>query len=130
MQGLTNLKIVSLDAVMILEQAIKDESLDRILLYFPDPWPKTKHHKRRIVQSNFVDLVAQKLKSGGAFHLATDWQAYADHMLAVMEACPRYENAFGKGNFAPQQYQRPLTKFENRGLRLGHGIWDLVYLKR
>ncbi len=128
--GLTNLKLLSLDAVVVLEQAIVDQSLDSVLLYFPDPWPKTKHHKRRIVQSSFAELVAQKLKPQGTFQLATDWQPYAEHMLSVLEACPLLVNAFGQGSFAPQQYQRPLTKFENRGLKLGHNIWDLVYLRR
>ncbi|MGD9591424.1 MAG: tRNA (guanosine(46)-N7)-methyltransferase TrmB [Candidatus Berkiella sp.] len=128
--GLTNLKILSKDAVVVLQHAILDGSLDSILLYFPDPWPKTKHHKRRIVQSTFVNLVAQKLKPNGTFQLATDWQPYADHMLAILEPCPHFENAFGQGKFAPKQYQRPFTKFEARGLKLGHDIWDLVYQKR
>ncbi len=129
LHGLKNLKIFAEDAISVLENSIPDASLDRVLLYFPDPWPKTKHHKRRIVQSNFVHLVAQKLKPKGCFHLATDWQDYADHMLAVLEACPVFENAFGKGNVAPTQYMRPNTKFEMRGKKLGHGIWDLVYTK-
>ena len=126
---LTNLKIFQEDAILVLENVIPDASLDKVLLYFPDPWPKTKHHKRRIVQSNFVNLVAQKLKQKGNFHLATDWQEYADHMLAILEDCPAYENAFGKANFAPTQYMRPVTKFETRGKKLGHGIWDLVFTR-
>ncbi|MBS0286580.1 MAG: tRNA (guanosine(46)-N7)-methyltransferase TrmB [Proteobacteria bacterium] len=128
--GLTNLKLYAEDALSVLEEAIPDGSLDKVLLYFPDPWPKKKHHKRRIVQSNFVNLVAQKLKPGGVFHMATDWQAYADHMLAILEACPALRNTFGKSTFAPSQYLRPLTKFEARGQKLGHDIWDLVYERR
>ncbi len=126
-QGLTNLKLFSEDAILVLTQSVPDQSLDKVLLFFPDPWPKTKHHKRRIVQRDFVELVAQKLKAGGTFHLATDWQPYADHMLTILESCTVVENCFGKGNFAPQQFQRPQTKFEARGLKLGHVIWDLVY---
>ncbi len=124
---LTNLKVFASDAVEVLVKSVKDNSLDKVLLLFPDPWPKKKHHKRRIVQSEFVQLVADKLKPNGFFHLATDWQPYADHMLAVLDSCPAFANAFGKGNFAPPGYERSLTKFEQRGQRLGHAICDLVF---
>ncbi len=124
---LTNLKIFAEDAIGVLEGCIADNSLDKVCLFFPDPWPKTKHHKRRIVQNNFISLVAQKLKIGGQFHMATDWKDYADHMLAVLEKSSAFTNQFGPGQCAPNQYERPPTKFEMRGQKLGHEIWDLVY---
>ncbi len=124
---LTNLKIFAEDAIGVLEGCIANHSLDKVCLFFPDPWPKTKHHKRRIVQNSFVSLVAQKLKVGGQFHMATDWKDYADHMLAVLEKSPAFANQFGPGQVAPSQFERPSTKFEMRGQKLGHQIWDLVY---
>lgn len=126
--GLTNLKIFATDALTVLAQ-IPTASLDKVLLLFPDPWPKKRHHKRRIVQAAFAALIAEKLKPGGIFHLATDWQPYADHMLAVLEACPLLVNVLGKGQFAPEPRDRVTTKFEKRGLKLGHHIWDLLYAK-
>ena len=102
--------------------------LDAVLLYFPDPWPKKRHHKRRIVQPAFVELVARKLKPGGRFRLATDWQNYAEQMLEVAGACVALENEYGAG-YAPRPDSRPLTRFENRGQRLGHGVWDLSFRK-
>lgn len=125
-QGLTNLKIFSEDAVEVLK-AIHPASLDRVLLFFADPWPKKKHHKRRIVQAAFVETVAQKLKIQGQFRLATDWQDYADHMLAVLDKSPTLRNCFGEGQYAPSPFERPMTKFELRGQKLGHVIRDLVY---
>jgi tRNA (guanine-N7-)-methyltransferase len=98
-----------------------------VLLYFPDPWPKTRHHKRRIVQPAFVRLVRSKLEPGGRFELATDWEAYAEHMLEVLEATPGLANVAGPGRFSPRPEHRPRTKFEARGERLGHRVWDLVY---
>src|SRR5690606_25720527 len=106
---------------------LPDASLDRVMLYFPDPWQKKRHHKRRIVQPAFVQLVARKLRPGGEFHLATDWENYAEHMLETLEQAPVFENAAGKGTFSPRPAGRPLTRFEQRGQRLGHGVWDLVY---
>ncbi|MBI2790662.1 MAG: tRNA (guanosine(46)-N7)-methyltransferase TrmB [Gammaproteobacteria bacterium] len=126
---LTNLKIFAFDAVQVLDWCIPDESIDKVLLLFPDPWPKKKHHKRRILQPSFATKIAQKLKKGGQFHLATDWQDYADQMLAVLDALPDFENFFGKGHFAPSTFERILTKFEKRGQKLGHQIWDLVYTR-
>jgi tRNA (guanine-N7-)-methyltransferase len=126
--GLTNLRIACRDAVEVLEQQIGDATLDTVLLYFPDPWPKKRHHKRRIVQPAFVDLVARKLKTGGRFRLATDWQNYAEQMLEVAGSCAALENEYDAG-YAPRPDSRPLTRFENRGQRLGHGVWDLSFRK-
>jgi len=127
--GLTNVRAACRDAIEVLERRVPDASLDEVLLYFPDPWPKKRHHKRRIVQAPFVELVARKLKSGGRFRLATDWQHYAEQMLDVVGACPLLENEFAAG-FAPRPDSRPLTRFESRGQRLGHGVWDLCFRKR
>jgi len=126
---LGNVRVICADAVEILEQHIPLASLDRVLLYFPDPWPKTRHHKRRILQPAFVELIRDRLKPGGVFHMATDWQPYAEQMLEVMEATPGFTNSVGRGEFAPKPDYRPETKFERRGLRLGHGVWDLVYVR-
>lgn len=127
--GLQNLKIVCHDAVEVLEHSFAPESIDRILLFFPDPWPKKKHHKRRIVQPRFVGLLLSRLKPGGRLHLATDWEAYAEHIVEVLEGEPGLKNANGKGQFWAEP-ERPATKFEARGKRLGHGVWDLLYEKR
>jgi tRNA (guanine-N7-)-methyltransferase len=127
--GLTNVRVACRDAVEVLEERLGDATLDAVLLYFPDPWPKKRHHKRRIVQPPFVDLVARKLRPGGRFGLATDWQPYAEQMLEVVGACTLLENEFGAG-YAPRPDSRPLTRFENRGQRLGHGVWDLSFRKR
>jgi tRNA (guanine-N7-)-methyltransferase len=126
--GLANIRVACRDAVEVLEQRIADAALDNVLLYFPDPWPKKRHHKRRLVQPVFVDLVARKLKAGGRFRLATDWQHYAEQMLAVVGACARLENEFDAG-YAPRPESRPLTRFEIRGQRLGHEVWDLSFRK-
>ncbi len=129
-QQLTNLRIFKIDANDVLQQAIPDNSLAGVQLFFPDPWPKKRHHKRRIVQAEFVQLVWRKLQVGGFFHLATDWQDYAEHMLTVLEASQGFVNQAKAGQFSERPATRPLTKFEQRGQRLGHGVWDLVYLKR
>jgi tRNA (guanine-N7-)-methyltransferase len=128
-QGLRNIRIYCHDALEVLEQRIADNSLTAVHLFFPDPWPKKKHHKRRIVQSGFVDLVARKLTPGGYFHAATDWEEYALAMQAVLNATPTLSNANTIGGFSPRPDHRPLTKFEKRGIRLGHGVWDLIYKK-
>ncbi len=128
--GLGNVRVSNDDAVEVLAQQISDASLDAVYLFFPDPWHKKRHHKRRIVQPEFAALVWRKLKPGGVFHLATDWQDYADHMLAVMEAAAGFENVSGVGRFTPRPAYRPLTKFEQRGQRLGHGVWDLLYRRQ
>lgn len=126
-RGLENVRIVSHDAVEVLEEQIPLASIDALLLFFPDPWPKKRHHKRRIVQPAFLELVASRLKPGGTLHLATDWEHYAEHMLALLEADERFENVSGRGAYADRPDSRPLTKFEQRGRRLGHGVWDLLY---
>ncbi|WP_347332671.1 tRNA (guanosine(46)-N7)-methyltransferase TrmB [Marinimicrobium locisalis] len=125
--GLTNLKVYMADAVDVLDDCIPAASVDRFQLYFPDPWHKKKHHKRRIVQPAFVEKVRGKLTPEGVFHLATDWENYAEHMREVMEAAPGWENATAPGAFAERPEYRPITKFEQRGARLGHGVWDLLY---
>lgn len=129
-QGLNNVRVMCADAVQVLEQHITDRSFDAIHLFFPDPWPKRRHHKRRLVQEQFVALIAQKLKPNGVFHFATDWQEYAGQVLDVMSNAPEFINAAGSGNFSPRPGYRPLTKFERRGQRLGHPAWDLVFYKR
>ncbi|MCC1496222.1 tRNA (guanosine(46)-N7)-methyltransferase TrmB [Alcanivorax sp. 1008] len=128
--GVTNLRSYCDDAVDILEECIADASLARVQLYFPDPWHKKKHHKRRIVQSPWVQLVQRKLKPGGLLHMATDWQDYAGHMLVIMQAQTGWQNLAGDQNFAARPDWRPETKFERRGARLGHGVWDLLYQKQ
>lgn len=127
--GLGNVRVICADAVEILERHIALGSLDRVLLFFPDPWPKTRHHKRRILQPAFVALIHDRLKPGGVFHMATDWQHYAEQMLEVMDVAPGFSNSAGRGQYAPKPEYRPETKFERRGLRLGHGVWDLVFIR-
>ncbi len=122
---LTNLRIVRHDAVEVLHRMIAAESLDGIHIFFPDPWPKKRHHKRRLIQPEFVRHLATRLRPGGYLHLATDWQPYAEQMLAVLRAQPLLANT--APDYAPRPDYRPLTKFELRGLRLGHGVWDLVF---
>ena len=124
---LANLRIFCADAVEVLRRALPEASLDRVLLFFPDPWPKKRHNKRRIGQPEFVRLVHSRLKPGGIFHLATDWEPYAQHMLEVLDAAPGWRNLSGQGQFAERPDWRPLTRFEQRGQRLGHGVWDLLY---
>jgi tRNA (guanine-N7-)-methyltransferase len=113
----------------VLQQCIPAGSLDEVLLYFPDPWPKKRHHKRRIVQPPFVDLVAAGLRPGGMLRMATDWQPYAGHMLEVTSGCMQLRNAAPDGRFVPRPDSRPLTRFERRGQRLGHGVWDLAFTR-
>jgi tRNA (guanine-N7-)-methyltransferase len=125
--GISNIRVMCHDAVEILKHQIADNSLDRLQLFFPDPWHKKKHHKRRIVQDNFVQLVAHKLKPQGIFHLATDWENYAEHMLDTLNRCQAFKNLSSSGDYVPRPDARPITKFEKRGHRLGHGVWDLVF---
>ena len=128
--GLTNLKAVCGDAVPFVEQRIAEESLDRLLLYFPDPWHKKRHHKRRIVQTPFADLVASRLKPGGLWHLATDWAEYAEHMRDVLDPHPAFVAEHeGSGENARPDW-RPRTKFERRGEERGHQVFDLLYRRR
>lgn len=126
-QNLNNVRIYSCDALEVLRECVPDASLDRVLLFFPDPWHKSRHHKRRIVQPAFAELVRQKLKVGGVMHMATDWEAYAEHMLDVMSVAPGYLNQAPNGQYVERPSERPTTKFERRGERLGHGVWDLKF---
>ena len=125
---LGNIRVACRDAVEMLSRQLPDASLAAVLLYFPDPWPKKRHHKRRIVQPAFVAQVARKLEPGGRFRLATDWQHYAEQMLEVVGGCAMLENEFDSG-YAPRPDSRPLTRFETRGQRLGHEVWDLCFRK-
>ena len=123
---LTNLKIISYDATEVLASCFPPASIDKIMIFFPDPWPKKKHQKRRIVQPAFMALLRDRLKPGGEIHLATDWQEYAEYMVEVMESVPGLSNRIGAGQYWENPL-RPGTKFERRGKRLGHGVWDLLY---
>jgi tRNA (guanine-N7-)-methyltransferase len=126
---LTNLRVVRHDAVEVLSQGIDDDSLDEILVFFPDPWHKKRHHKRRLIEAGFVALLAAKMAPGAVLRLATDWQAYAEQMLAVCNANERLESLAADRGYVPRPDLRPLTRFEKRGARLGHGVWDLAYVK-
>ncbi len=126
-QGVDNLRVYEHDAVEILADCIAGGSLARMQLFFPDPWHKTRHHKRRIVQPEFVQKLRSKLAIGGVFHMATDWENYAEHMLEVMTHAEGYRNQSESNDYVPRPEQRPLTKFEQRGHRLGHGVWDLMF---
>lgn len=125
--GLSNLRIYLADAMDVLDDCIPDGSLDRVQLYFPDPWHKKKHNKRRIVRQPFVDKIRTKLVGGGQFHMATDWQPYAEYMVEVMLEVEGFANVAGEEVYSPRPDYRPITKFEKRGQRLGHGVWDLLY---
>lgn len=126
--GVTNLRVMCHDAVEVFEHMIPDNSLITLQLFFPDPWHKKRHHKRRIVQLGFAEMVRQKLIIGeGVFHMATDWENYAEHMIEVMNEAPGFENIATDGDFIPRPDERPLTKFEARGHRLGHGVWDIKF---
>lgn len=129
-QNLTNIRIFNHDAIEILENRIPLNSLAGVYLFFPDPWHKARHKKRRIVQPAFAAKLAQHLKTGGEFHMATDWEDYALHMMEVMSVAPDYTNAASDNQYMPRPDYRPLTKFEQRGHRLGHGVWDLIFIKR
>ena len=126
-EGVTNLRVFEHDAVEVLADCISDESLAKVQLFFPDPWHKKRHHKRRIVQPEFVENLRSKLKIGGVFHMATDWQNYAEHMLEVMQGNSHFSNQSSSNDYVPRPDFRPLTKFEQRGHRLGHGVWDLMF---
>jgi tRNA (guanine-N7-)-methyltransferase len=128
-KGLTNLRLIKHDAVEVLRDHLPPFCLDGIQLFFPDPWHKTRHRKRRIVQPAFVDFCLRVLKPGGIIHMATDWKPYAQQMLQVLGACEQLTNQAGPGTFAPRPETRPLTKFEQRGQRLGHGVWDLLFVR-
>ena len=126
---LNNIRVYCDDAVDVLNKCIEDASLARIQIYFPDPWHKKKHHKRRLIQAEFVNALRSKLKPGGLLHLATDWQHYAEHMMEVMSAAEGFSNLAGGEEYSPRPDYRPVTKFERRGERLGHGVWDIIFKK-
>lgn len=126
-EQLVNLKAYSEDAVEVIEQCIDNKSLAKVQVFFPDPWHKKKHNKRRIIQAPFVQKLRSKLEIGGVLHLATDWENYADQMMEVMSAAEGFKNLQGDGNFSERPSFRPVTKFERRGQRLGHGVWDLLF---
>ena len=127
--NLDNLRLIRHDAVAILRDHVADGTLARVQIYFPDPWPKARHHKRRIVQQPFTDLIWRKLRAGGEIHCATDWAAYAEWMRDVFAGDPKWHNLGNADGYAPRPEWRPQTKFERRGERLGHGVWDLRYRK-
>ena len=128
-RGLANVRVIAHDAVEVLAHQIAPASLDEVLLYFPDPWPKKRHHKRRIVQPDFVSLVASRLKAGGRFKLATDWKPYAVWMQEVLAASPDFVNEASDGGYS-ERPERAATRFERRGRRLGHEVFDLVYRRK
>lgn len=126
--GLTNLRIIQHDAVEVLQRMLPPECLDGVHIFFPDPWPKARHHKRRLIQPQFIALLCERLKPGAYIHAATDWEDYAGQILQVLGNEPRLANT--ATDYAPRPEYRPLTKFEQRGLRLGHGVWDVVFRKK
>ena len=129
-QALDNVRIINEDAVKVLRDSLPACSLDRLLLFFPDPWHKKRHHKRRIVQPDFIALVASRLKPGGILHMATDWEDYAEHMLDVMSRSEGFLNCATSGAYSVKPDYRPVTKFERRGRKLGHGVRDLVFERK
>jgi tRNA (guanine-N7-)-methyltransferase len=126
--ALTNIRIIQHDVVEVLQSMIAAESLDGVHIFFPDPWHKKRHHKRRLIQAEFVKLLCSKLKTGSYLHVATDWQEYAEWVLEVLKAEPQLQNT--ATDYAEKPAYRPLTKFENRGIKLGHGVWDMVFTRR
>ncbi len=128
--GLSNVRVAMMDAVELLRDGVPPESLNRLMIFFPDPWPKRRHHKRRLIQRPFVELAATRLRRGGRLHCATDWQDYAGQMMEVLSSCPLLENAAGPRRFADLPAYRPRTKYEQRGEGLGHRTWDLVFARK
>lgn len=126
--SLNNVRIVQHDVVDVLNYMIPDGALDGIHIFFPDPWHKKRHHKRRLIQTEFVKLLCTKLKSGGYLHVATDWQDYAEWVFDILKVEPQLKNT--AVDYAPKPDYRPLTKFENRGIKLGHGVWDLLFTRQ
>ncbi|MGH8314980.1 MAG: tRNA (guanosine(46)-N7)-methyltransferase TrmB [Steroidobacterales bacterium] len=127
---LQNLRVLCRDAVDVLGGQLADSSVDELLIFFPDPWPKKRHHKRRLIQDGFVELAARRLRPGGMLRVATDWQDYAEQMLDVLTRSPLLANDEPAGGFCPRSATRPLTHFEQRGARLGHDVWDLAFRRR
>jgi tRNA (guanine-N7-)-methyltransferase len=129
-ENISNVRILCHDAVEVLEHGLADASIDELIIFFPDPWHKKRHHKRRLVSADFLQLVARKLRPGGVLRMATDWEDYAQQMLAVGNACPAFESLSADGTFVDRFEGRKSTRFERRGERLGHGVWDLAYRRR
>ncbi len=127
-QNLTNIRIIQHDAVEVLRDMVGDQELDGVHIFFPDPWHKARHNKRRLIQPHFIKSLMQKMKPGGYIHVATDWQDYAEQILSVLDSEPLLQNT--AGDYAPRPEYRPLTKFEKRGINLGHGVWDLVFVRK
>ncbi len=127
--AVNNVRIAPFDAVEVFRTCISDNALAGVQIFFPDPWPKKRHNKRRLIQAGFINMLVQKIKVGGFIHCATDWQAYAEHMQAVLSAEPALRNQQVDDGFSPRPDTRPLTKFEQRGHRLGHGVWDLIFIR-
>lgn len=128
-EQLTNVRIVAHDAVEVFKTQIGDNSLAGIQIFFPDPWHKKRHNKRRLIQPELIQLLAKKIRPGGFIHCATDWEDYALHMMEVLSAEPSLHNQQAVGEYSPKPESRPMTKFELRGERLGHGVWDLIFIK-
>jgi tRNA (guanine-N7-)-methyltransferase len=128
--GINNVRIVDQDAVEVFRNYIENNALAGVQIFFPDPWHKKRHHKRRLIQPEFIRLLVQKIKPGGFIHCATDWQEYAEHMLDVLTSTSDLSNLQQTGGYVPRPESRPLTKFENRGERLGHGVWDVIFIKK
>ena len=126
----SNVRIAAHDAVEVFQTQLEDNSLSGVQIFFPDPWHKKRHHKRRLIQPEFIQLLVKKIKKNGFIHCATDWQEYADHILEVLSAEPALDNQQISGGYSPKPPSRPLTKFEQRGERLGHGVWDLIFIKK
>lgn len=129
-RGIKNLRLIRHDALEVLEQGLPAASLERVQLFFPDPWPKRRHHKRRILNARLIAQLERCLRPGGLFHAATDWEPYAEQMRKTLDAVETLENLAGPGRYAPRPDYRPLTKFERRGERLGHRVHDLLYRRR
>lgn len=130
-RGLTNLRVMRHDAIEVLDSGIAPQALEAAYLFFPDPWHKKRHHKRRILQPSFIQLLARAIRPGGIFHAATDWEEYAGQMMQVLSTVDDlFVNTAGPGRFSPRPDYRPVTKFERRGERLGHGVWDLIFRRK
>ena len=125
--GVKNLRIYQGDAVKLMHQRIAPESLGGVYVFFPDPWPKRRHHKRRLIQPEFVEVISSRLQPGGHLHVATDWQEYASHISKTLQESPTLTNCSDDGPYSPRPDYRSLTKYEARGQRLGHGVWDIIY---
>ena len=128
-RGLENVRVYNIDANDVIDLCLPDASLDRVMIFFPDPWHKKKHHKRRLIQPELIQRIRHKLRVGGVLHLATDWENYAEHMLEVMNDSEGFANTQEQGGYSPRPDDRPITKFEKRGEKLGHGVWDLLFYR-